>query len=323
MSQSALQDPLGRVTPNEVPKLAPLVGPRALERGVDTWRLIRYLDDDKDFDRVAAAMGDRYMLADRPGGHVVGFMPAFRLLWAEGHPAPGRLAHPDELPTAERQLWQEVAQIVPIGRDGGVGRVDGTVTLDFGSRSVGHAFLAGVAALDFPRSKPIVYGKPPETIYIAGERSGARLARIYDTGLLRGTAPPGEHLRFENQARYPRELRRHVAEVDLAHVTERFAGRFNAMQKASQGVRVQSLPVLAVTVADRIRSGEMTLREGERALGFLALHQAGERSYPTRTMMRRRAELRAAGLVVADEFYEPVDVDLAEGLDAALAAWSA
>jgi len=84
-----------------------------------------------------------------------------------------------------------------------------------------------------------------------------------------------------------------------------------------RGVRVASLPVLTENVADQLRSGEITRSQAERIIGFLHLETAGA-PCGRRTWYRRRRELRERGLVVADGFFERVDVDLADVLEAAL-----
>jgi hypothetical protein len=246
------------------------------------------------------------------------------MLFVEGHPAVEGLAHPATLPDAARDVLEAVHEAgFPLGRDGGVGRADGTVTLGFEQPNQGIAVLQGVAALDFPRSMPVVYGHPPQTVYIAGERTAARKARVYDKGLETLTAPPGTLVRFENQVRYGKELRRVVDDVDLAHVRRRYEARFGPMAKSASGVTVASIPVVAAKIADQVAAGEMRHQRAERLLGFMLLHQAGQRrGMPGRTLRRRRAELRDAGLVLADDFYEPVEVNLGETIEAALAAWS-
>lgn len=298
-----------------------------IEVGVDTWRLVRYLDQDRDLDRALSLCerSDRgiALSPERPAGHVVGVLPGYRMLFAEGHPAVDSLAHPATLPQAERLVLEQLEHHgFPIGRDGGVGRCDGTVTLQFANPLQGQALLSGVAALDFPRLMPVVYGKPPQTVYLAGGRSAERKARLYDKGLESLLAPPGTLVRFENQVRYSKETRRAVDEVDLTHVRRRFEGRFGPMAKSASGVTVASLPVLAARVHDRVLAGDVTQRQAERMVGFMALHQAGGRSYSRRTMFRRRAELREMGLVLADDFFAPVEVNLGETFDAALAAWT-
>lgn len=298
------------------------------EAGIDTWRLVRYLDDDRDLQRALSLCEDAgrglALSQLRPRDHVVGLLPGHRMLWIEGHPVVDGLAHPTTLPQAARDVLGAVQEVgFPLGRDGGVARCDGTVTLGFDDRKQGIAVLQGVAALDFPRSMPVVYGKPPQTVYIAAERSARRLARVYDKGLETSTAAPGSLVRFENQVRYSKELRRVVEDVDLGHVRHRYEKRFGPMAKSAAGVTVASLPVLAARVADRVERGEMRYQEAERVLGFLALHQAGPaRGLPGRTMRRRRSELRDRGLVLADDFFEPVEVNLGDTIEAALAAWS-
>jgi hypothetical protein len=194
--------------------------------------------------------------------------------------------------------------------------------MSFEDGQQGLAVLQGVAALDFPRSMPVVYGKPPQTVYIAGQRSAERKARIYDKSLESLSGPPGTRVRFENQVRYSKDLRRAVEDVDLAHVRKRFEGRFGPLAKSAAGLTVASLPVIAAKVADQVDAGELTHRQAERLVGFMALHQAGRRrGIPGRTLRRRRAELRAVGLQLADDFFEPVEVHLGDTLEAALAAW--
>jgi hypothetical protein len=246
------------------------------------------------------------------------------MMFIEGHPAVDGLAHPAALPEAASDVLRAVREAgFPVGRDAGVGRADGTVTMGFEDRRRGVAVLQGVAALDFPRSKPIVYGKPPQTVYVASERGARRLARIYDKGLESSVAPAGRLVRFENQVRYSKQLRRVVEDVDLGHVSGRFRARFEPLAKSASGVSVASMPVLAAAVADRVASGEIAFRQAERLLGFMTLHQAGCRRGVSRSsLQRRRRELRAAGLVLADDFFEPVEVNLGDTIEAALAAWN-
>jgi hypothetical protein len=289
--------------------------------------LVRYLDSDRDLQRALSLCEDSgrglALFSERPRDHVVGVLPGHRMLFIEGHPAVEGLAHPTRLPTAASEVLGAVEAVgFPLGRDAGVGRADGTVTLHFDHGNQGIAVLQGVAALDFPRSMPVVYGHPPQTVYVAGERTAARKARVYDKGLETLTAPPGTLVRFENQARYRKETRRMIEEVDLAHVRDRFQARFRPLAKSASGVTVASLPVVAARVHERVLAGEMTLRRAERLVGYLALHQSGGRSYPRRTMFRRRAELRECGLELADDFFEPVEVHLGETIEAALEAWT-
>jgi hypothetical protein len=84
-----------------------------------------------------------------------------------------------------------------------------------------------------------------------------------------------------------------------------------------KGVRVASLPVLTNTLAGQLASGDLTRAQAERMIGFVHLESAGA-PCERRTWYRRRRELRELGLVVADGFFEPVEVDVAAVLEAAL-----
>jgi hypothetical protein len=294
--------------------------PAVVEHGVDTWRLARRLDRDADLERARALMpAGRF--PEKVAGHVVGLLPGHRMLWIEGHPAVEGLAHPAALASAEGSLLEALDLAgIPTGRDLGIARLDGTVTLGGYDARALATVLSGSAALDVPRMKPVVYGKPPQTVYLQGHRSRSVHGRLYNKSAEQGLVGPEQLLRFEDQRRFTKETRRSVTNVEPG---EDFARRFAAMARSAAGVRAMTLPTLSRELAERVNTGEITDREAERLVGFLALHHAGARRFATRTLERRRRELRDRGLVLADAFYEPVSVDLAEPFEAALAAWEA
>lgn len=80
---------------------------------------------------------------------------------------------------------------------------------------------------------------------------------------------------------------------------------------------MSGLPVIAKDVAERVHTGELDTRQAERMMGSLLLLSAGA-PYSRSTYYKRRAELRDNGYVVADDFFTPVEVDLAAVLEAAL-----
>jgi len=242
------------------------------------------------------------------------------MLWIEGHPAVEGLASPAVLSEAHDRLLEqlEVAGL-PRGRDAGLARVDSTVTLATERAGEVPAALAGLAALDVPRMKPVVHGKPPQTVYFEGARTSRKYARAYDKAEETRALVPGGLLRFEDQRRFTKETRRSVGNVEPGADFER---RFAEMARSAEGVKAMSYPVLSREVAERLNGGELTHRQAERILGFLSVRQAGGTRYPNRTANRRRRELRDLGLVIADDFFEPVSVDLGETLEAALSAWS-
>jgi hypothetical protein len=291
--------------------------PEVLERGVDTWRFARYLDDDRALRR-AVAMMPQGRLVNRLSEHAVGLLPGLRMLWIEGHPSVEGLADPTALEASQELLLEELDLAgLDRGRDAGIARLDATVTLSC-ERAEGLATLAGMASLDVPRMKPAVYGKPAQTVYLQGERSSRVFARVYDKGVQTGLSAPGELVRFEDQRRFTKETRRAVTNVEPG---EDFERRFAAMARSAEGVRAMTVPVLSRELAERVNTGEMTSREGERLMGYVVLESAGAKRYPRSTQKRRRRELRDRGLVVADDFYEPVAVDLGETFEHVMQAW--
>lgn len=294
------------------------------EAGIDTWRLAYYLDSDRDLRRVRDA-------TTRPGpgcwlapetvlGHQVGFVPSADMLFLEGHPAVDGLGCPDGLPETERALLRAVGESIGVTapRPAGVSRLDATVTTAFTDPRHGRAVLSGIAALDHPRQSVTVWGKPPETVYLRSLNGRRALGRAYDKGLEAGTAPAGELVRLEDQRRWPKALRRDVSELSASYVREKFQARFVGLWQASKGIRVASIPVLTRELNDRLAAGALSYREAERLAGFLLLDAGGAATGSRWTAQRRRRELREHGLVLADDFFEPVDVDLAPILEAAL-----
>jgi hypothetical protein len=273
-----------------------------VEAGVDTWRLLF---------KTSRAHGPEVFSL---GSYKAHWMPGLSMLAVEGHPRPGTLCPRSGLGEAFNAAAELVAKEVGRHEFMGMSRLDSTATNIFGRGQDGVAFLQGFSALDWPRLKPQVIGKPPETVYlIARNGRGRKLARAYDSGLLRGSYARGEAIRLEDQARFPSGAR---ASLDV-DPRARFHRRFVPLWQSMKGVRVASLPVLTETLAAQLASGELTRSQAERMIGFLHLESAGA-PCERRTWYRRRRELREQGLVVADGFFEPVEVDVAEVLEAAL-----
>lgn len=298
--------------------------PSAVEVGIDTWRIVRYLDDDRELRKACVRVGPAGILPEKVAGHRVGVLPAHRMLWAEGHPAVEGLAPPATLHEAEERLLDALADAgLPVGRAGGIGRLDQTVTLEFDDPREGLCFMAGIAAVDVPRVKPAVYGRPPETVYFLAERSGRKLARVYDKGAESNTAPPGRLVRLENQSRFGKEARMSSETISSSQVSESlFKARFAPVAASCDGLTAATLPLLAERVADKVADGKMTYRQAERLIGFLVLKGQKAPRYAPRTERRRMAELREHGLVLADPLTDPIEVDLADGIEEALAAWT-
>ena len=125
---------------------------------------------------------------------------------------------------------------------------------------------------------------------------------------------------MEDQRRYASASRPQRDRFHAEYVRGRFEQRFRALYRSAKGVKVAAVPVLAKELATRARAGELAHREMERIGGFILAELGGgaRSAYPERTYKRRRAELREHGLVVADDFFEPVEIELRAVLERAL-----
>jgi hypothetical protein len=230
-------------------------------------------------------------------------------------------------PKRSRSHWGGVSRPQTADRAhgfAGVRRLDVTADLRFAGRADGLAVLSGVAAVGMPRSKTAVWratGRGPiETVGFYGYSGKKMVGRWYDKGIQAGVAPRGRLIRPEDQRRYPLAQRRAVEELTSPYVRDRFRSRFVPLWRASKGVTVAGIRVLAARLGDRVEAGELSIREAERLVGYLVLDQAGCWSGRRSTRYNRERDLRDAGLVAADGELDEVEVNLHEVLEEALEA---
>lgn len=299
--------------------------PRVTEFGIDTWRVARYLDSERDLRVARSFFGG---VVGKVGEHSAGVIAGPRLMWLEGHPSCEGLAAPADLADHEQQLLQAVSDLgLPVGRDAGLRRLDSTVTLQYEQPGQGLAFLRGMAAVDMPRLKTAVYkgtDAKPQTVYFLGPgRSRRKLARVYDKGVESGRGRPGEFVRLETQTRISKDAAEVVTPAVMARhhqlVGSYFKDRFTPVALSVDGVHVATASVLADRVAELVSEERLSPGAGARLLGFLV---AGDRlDVPASTARRWRAELRKLGLILADPMSDELDIDLGEALEVALASW--
>jgi hypothetical protein len=281
--------------------------PKVTEAGVDTWRLLFRTTLDRLPDKLIFDVG-RYK-AQWFAGHGV--------LALEGHPSTAGLAEPWGLEQAyqgavdDLKSWGHVPTAFA-----GLARLDSTVTQRM-SRHEGQAVLAGLAALDVPACDPVVRGKPAHSIAYVHTHGRRVLGRAYDKGRESGTAEAWELIRLEDQFRPASGSRPGREHFHAEYVRGRFHKRFLPLYRSARGVKVTGLPVIAREVVERVRAGELDTRRAEAMMGSLLLLSAGA-PYPRSTYYKRRAVLRDHGYVLADDFFTPVEVDLAAVLEAAL-----
>ena len=281
--------------------------------GVDTLRLLFEVD----------RFPDKHLF-NVGGGWQGEAMPALGLLAIEGNPDDGALWSPNEVLDRGQEVREVVGATFGLRSDRGVSRVDVTTSRRM-EPARGRALLAGLAALDFPRLERTARGAPVHSVWWTGERSRAIRGRAYCESFKVAGRVPFERVRLETQERTRAGGRPPLDVVaDPEYQRQRFVRRFEPMRKAVDGVKAASFPVIAQAIADEVKYGYRTPREAERLAGALVLLGGGAaEAYARSTRTRRRAELRRAGYVIADDFLEPVEVDLGDELEAALGEFGA
>ncbi len=327
--------------------------------GVDTWSVCWYLREGSRPHRVIEALaterGPRSRLVPgKVAGHRVGWFPASRMLFAEGHPRPDGLAGADDLPLALELVSEGLADLglhppdrrltsiaVPTNEGlhtplpvmggsgfGGIRRLDSTVDLAFEKPAEGLAALAGVAALPLPRMKTQVIrevgGSRVETVDFRGSSGKRVLGRWYDKGVESGLAGRGRHVRPEDQRRYPKEARLDVEAVaSSSYIRDAFVRRFEPLWRASKGVKVAGVIELAQRLGELVDEGELSAGQAKAIAGYLVLESADAYRQSRPQRYRDRAAARNHGLVLADGVLDEVDIDLGEIMERAMdsAAW--
>lgn len=255
-------------------------------------------------------------------GHTIGYHAGPQLIWIEGHAgSKDRLAHDAELPQKADRLRESLAELgIHTCGPARVSRLDTAVTQKFAEPLEGCAVLQGLALLNVPRCKPLVIGRPPETVGLININGKRTLARSYDWGLHRKTCQRGTIVRMEAQDRFSRKQQSSAEDVAPGFAKEQFRKRFVPVWQAAKGMTVAGYPVLLRTMEARLRRGEMNSRQCERMAGYLVMEMAGVAGsvYPRSSFYRRRAELRDLGFVLADDLMEPVSVDISAVLEQAL-----
>jgi hypothetical protein len=188
-------------------------------------------------------------------------------------------------------------------------------------RASGLALLAGIAACvrDAPGKSNVRFGpdRGVETVYVHGRAGRAVLGRWYDKALEAAIAPRGTVIRGEDQRQWPKAHRRDPEDLDAEAVKGAFQRRFYPLWKASKGVTVASVSVLAVKVIELAASGEIEPQFARLACGDLLLESIGHEGALVKPSTRRRNRVirRELGLVLADGVLEAVEIDVGAVLE--------
>jgi hypothetical protein len=283
------------------------------ETGIDTLRVLFEVEN-------TPARG----LSEPLPGWVMQSYPELHLVALEGNPDGGALWSGPEVLEAGEYVHDVIDGTFGVRRDRGVARLDVTTSRRF-DPSEGRAFMAGVAAMEFPRLEATRRGSPVHSVWWTGEKSATIKNRAYCESFKVAGREPFERVRLEDQGRFPNGRRPSVdVAADPAFQRQRFLRRWEPMRKAVDGVTAASFPVIAQALADEVKYGYRSVREVERLAGALIILGGGAGDgYARSTRTRRKAELRAAGYVAVDDFMEPVEVNLGDELEAALSEFGA
>lgn len=292
------------------------------EAGVDTVRWLYRLHDQ----RQQRACEHAWARPSKLGPMSVGYLPRHELVWVEGRPVTllepesTDLLHGDRLVDVEALVRERLRDLgLTDAREVGISRLDGAVTVRFDRPQDGWAALRGLAAVDAPRRKPDVIGRPPETVYWVTP-TGVRQERAYDKGLESGRARPGTLIRLEAQMRQRTEVRTRTEWWNMERVRDEWTRRYGPMGQAADGLHVASEQTIREQLRELVERERITAAAAERLLGFIAAQSVGLPAPSRRTRFRRRAELRRLGIAQALDGFDDgdVDVDLAALLADAL-----
>jgi hypothetical protein len=187
--------------------------------------------------------------------------------------------------------------------DGELRRYDLASELLFEDAADGIAFLRTVATLTPAGKKRDVIGNEiPETIYFRTPKRLVVTERIYDKGRESGSHPPGHRIRVEAQRRPAKSKRRRSAIVGRMDLASDFGRTLSPYVGAERLIASGTNGATSHLVQQAV-NGELSIAKAERMIGTLALlHDYGRAVYPdVRQQQRRLQELRAAGIVLADE----------------------
>lgn len=278
---------------------------RVVRAGVDTWSPGVYLPEGcagrTALESLATIKAGRArMVPGDVAGHRVGWFPDSALVFAEGHPAPGDLGCPDDLPDVLERLELEMGSIgvlVSPSSRAGVRRIDAAVDLTTDSRSEGLAILAGVAALTPTGGKGVPWrtGRCVEAVFFKTPL-GATRARVYDKGVEAGLAPRGRLIRPEAQCRYPKDSRRDVEELKTDYVRDQFRRRLAPLWEAAQGVKVGGQAALIERVRSAMERGELSPSRARSVVGYLVLAASDVPQGASRTRYELDRDCRRLGL---------------------------
>jgi hypothetical protein len=253
------------------------------------------------------------------------------MLAVEGHPGGDeRLAPVADLPAITERLvvgLEDLGVRLPAGPAspdragfGGVRRIDLTADLER-TAVVGSSILNCVAAVEPPgQIRSDVYrSKSGRAIETVAWRGGRRtVGRVYDKGIERGNGRHrrGELIRFEDQRRFDRGARPSVDAVVDGYARYLFTARFAALRAATKGVTVTTMQGAGQRVERLVQEGQLTPAQGEKLLGQVVLDSMGIELGSRTTRWRRRKQLRAHGLILADGVLQDgQELDLSGELD--------
>lgn len=297
---------------------------RVAAAGIDTWSPCWYAEPGSPLARAMRGLatvpsGRAWLLPEPVIAQRVGWFPDPCLLFAEGRPGGSRLLGADRVGEALSGLSCALADLgIPVvpERCAGLRRLDVAADLRTDSAAEGLALLECLASASFGTAKLAAYraGRRTESVLVK-TRAGRTLARVYDKGAERSSAPPGRWIRFEAQWRFPRQARPAPTKIDAADLRARFARRFAPLWQSAGGLMLGASAELAERIGAAVADGRLAPSRAR----YLLLSAVGGEQGAARTGYELERECRELGLCASLLAAEERRVDVARALDECLA----
>ena len=152
-------------------------------------------------------------------------------------------------------------------------------------------------------------GVPRSTVYFSARTSDNVYARAYCRNLKLKKGEAFGLIRLESEHRFGPKERSWETAADPSFVTDLWMQRYGNL--AANVTRI-AREVQTVQIQERVETGELDYKQGERLMAFLDLERLGlaKTFYPSTVYVARRREVRKLGYSANEAGVTALDVDL-------------